>query len=144
MTSGRFMHDEWSVQRLLVLSATALIISACGASQPGAPTAPTVPPSTGDIPVTGSSQLGWDQTLSDSQELERLRFAVYVDDSLTRMDLPAASCAQPSSSQAVVSCVSPLPALIPGRHTLAMVAYDVENGLESGRSNALTVVFSSP
>jgi len=137
------MHDEWSVRRLLVLSATALIISACGASQPGAPTSPTVPPATGDIPVTGSSQLGWDQTLSDSQELARLRFAVYVDDALTRMDLPAASCAQPSS-QAVVSCVSPLPPLIPGRHTLAMVAYDVENGLESSRSNAVTVVFSSP
>ena len=137
------MHDDWSVRRILVLFATASIISACGAGQPGTPSSPSVPSSPGDIPITTSAQLGWDQSLSDSEELERLRFAVYVDDALTRTDLPSVSCAR-AASPTVVSCVSPVPPLIPGRHTLAMVAYNVENGLESSKSNVLTIVLSAP
>ena len=125
------------MRRILFLSAAALTLSACGGSQPSTPNT-SVPPSTGEITITGSERIGWDQQLSEGDELQRLRFAVYVDDASTRTELPSASCSQTQSG--VVSCLSPLPRLIPGRHALALVAYDVESGLESGRSNVLTVV----
>ena len=127
------------MRRILFLSlcAASLTVSACG-SQSSTPN-PSVPPSSGEITITGSERFGWDQHLSEGDELQRLRFAVYVDDASTRTELPAASCAQ-AGSALDVSCLSPLPRLIPGRHVLALVTYDVESGVESGRSNAITVV----
>jgi hypothetical protein len=126
------------IRRASLFVAAALTVSACEPSQSRTPSPPS-PSSPGEIAITGSERLGWDQRVSADDELQQLRFGVYVDEPSARTDLSSASCDEPASA-GVVSCSSPLPQLTVGRHTLALVSYYADTGMESGKSNVLTVV----
>jgi hypothetical protein len=100
---------------------------ACG----GDSSSPTGPSGASDAtPVRGTERMAWSQV----GDASRLRFRAYVDD--RAVDLPAATC-RASATQA--DCSSPLPPLSSGVHTIAVVNVTIASGIESERTNAITV-----
>jgi glucose/arabinose dehydrogenase len=107
----------------LAAVAVLMLATSCGGSQEPSP-APGV------ITVRGTERLGWSQV----GEVAALRFRAYVDD--RPVDLDAATC---DGSTPEAACISPLPPLTNGIHTIALVAVDRFSGLESERSVPITV-----
>lgn len=106
--------------------ATALVVlPACGGSE----TPPASQPGAG-ITVRGTEHLAWSQ----AGDVSDLRFRAFVDGQ--PVDLNGASC---DSATPQAACISALPALTDGVHTLALTAISRRSGLESAQSAPLTV-----
>jgi hypothetical protein len=67
-------------------------------------------------------------------DVSRLRFRAYVDDKA--VDLPGATC---TGSATQSDCSAPLPTLSNGVHTIAVVNVTIATGIESERTNSITV-----
>ncbi len=83
-------------------------------------------------------RLAWDQFAPSAGELRRYSFVLYVDGS--PVPLPGATCGALAAETLTASCLSPLPAMAPGQHTLEMATRVTENGvvIESARSAPIT------
>jgi glucose/arabinose dehydrogenase len=112
------------------LLAVAILALSCGGSSPAPPDG-TVP--AGTIPVRGSERLAWDQ----AGDVSDLRFLAYVDGQPASLDAAACDAAQAGPQGA--PCVSPLPPLSVGVHTIALSAVSRASGLESAQSQPITV-----
>jgi hypothetical protein len=112
-----------------------LSLAACdGKSPPSPPIVDT--PGTVET-VNGSERIGWDQRASDTVELATISYAAYVDGS--RVTLAGVACAS-TAATAGFPCTAPLPAMMPGTHTLELASFVNDGGvLESARSAALRV-----
>ena len=109
--------------------ATALLLASCGGSS-ASPDRPAPVP--GATIVYGSERLAWNQDGNTSS----LQFLAYVDDSPVALD---ASCA---TTPLPAQCSAPLPPLTTGVHRIAVAAVAAESavsGLESERSESITV-----
>jgi hypothetical protein len=104
----------------------ALVHAGCGGSSP----APGPTPVPGATIVRGTEHLAWSQ----SGDLTGLTFRAYIDDG--PVALTAATC---DTSTPDASCTSPLPPLTDGVHTIALTSVLATYGLESERSESLTV-----
>jgi len=89
--------------------------------------------------ITGRERLGWDQQAPDADELGQYSFALYVDG--LPVVLPDATCGVLAGEGPNAPCLSPLPALLPGQHTLELATRITRDGtvLESARSAPLVV-----
>ena len=80
--------------------------------------------------MRGTERLAWAQ----AGDVSRLRFRAYVDGAA--VDLTAATC---NSGSPEAECSSPLPTLTNGVHTIAVVNVTASSGVESERTNSITV-----
>jgi hypothetical protein len=109
----------------LALGLALLVQMSCSGSAPSEPN-----PGLDATIVQGTERLGWSQ----SGNVSGLTFRAYVDD--TPVTLMAATC---DTSMSDAACTSPLPPLANGVHTIALTSVLTSDGLESERSEALTV-----
>ncbi len=111
------------------------LVTACSGGRPE-------PPSTGggsnaaEIQISGDELLGWEQRASSDADLSGFRFFLYVDGN--RENLREASCGLLSSIQ-IATCISRLPPLTPGPHSIALSTASA-SGSESSPSAAIRVV----
>jgi len=119
-----------------------LAAAACGSSTKGSSPAPpgTTPPPGGDggNTVTGNERIGWDQDLLPGSSPSEYTYSWFVDD--VRSGSAVASCS--TQSDTTLTCSAPIPKLTAGTHQLRLTSIRTAAGasLESGKSDALTVV----
>ena len=94
-----------------------------------------MPPGT----INGTERLGWDQQAPDAEEFRDYSWALYVDG--VPVVLTSATCGELTGDGPTASCLSPLPPLTLGQHTLELTTRFTRYGtvLESVRSEALVV-----
>lgn len=115
---------------MLAISALSGCRGAEPAAEPSRPPEPAV--------VRPGVRLAWDQPILDGTTTDAYRFLLLVDG--TRTPLGAVECGGPPGPDGA-SCTAPLPALPPGRHSLAIVARTgAASGRESQPSATLVVV----
>lgn len=118
---------------LLFVGVSAALLAGCsGSSDPPSPD-PGGPPT-----IRGTERLGWDQVAADVDELNRFRYAIYVDGSRSQMaDVLCAATAAASG----FACSGRLPSMTPGVRTLELAAFvmDDDRLIESARSAPLQV-----
>jgi quinoprotein glucose dehydrogenase len=116
---------------------TALLVFALAAGCGGKsdPNSPDSGNAGGDR-ITGNERLGWNQSASSADELNRFRFVAYVDG--TRVELTGVQC---SEAGGTFQCASRLPPMTPGAHTIELASYTTDSGqrLEGPRSAPLRV-----
>jgi glucose/arabinose dehydrogenase len=108
--------------------------AACGGKgDPGS--SPNPGPGDGER-ITGNERLGWNQSASSNDELNRFRFVAYVDGN--RVELANVQCSPTGGS---FQCSSRMPSMTPGSHTLELASFINEGGqtLEGARSAPLRV-----
>jgi hypothetical protein len=91
--------------------------------------------------VSGDDRLVWEQALNGTDQLDTIKYALYVDG--VRTELTDVSCAMESPSGAML-CGVPMPDLTPGLHTLEINTFIVD-GLrlwQSPRSEPILVIRS--
>jgi hypothetical protein len=115
-------------RRLAILALTGCVVWPACSDDASSPTGPSG--TAGATPVRGTERMAWAQVGDTS----RLRFRAYVDD--RPVDLPGAIC---TGSATQADCGSPLPPLSNGVHTIAVVNVMIATGVESERTNAITV-----
>jgi len=123
----------WMLLACLLASCT----SACDREQsPPSQSPPSQPPPGA---ITGRERLGWDQQAPDADELGQYSFVLYVDG--LPVVLPSSTCGVLAGEGPNAPCSSPLPALLPGQHTLELATRITRDGtvLESARSAPLVV-----
>jgi glucose/arabinose dehydrogenase len=116
--------------------ALVLALAACSSPKATKPSAPAeLPPGS----INGTERLGWDQQAPDADEFRDYSWALYVDG--TPVVLTSATCGELAGDGPTASCLSPLPPLQPGQHTLELGTRFTRYGtvLESARSEALVV-----
>ena len=111
--------------RLGALLTIACCVSACGGDNKG---------SDGVI-LRGGERLAWDQIAESVQQLNAMRFRLYVDGNLSTLGAPTCSVV---ASSGKFECSGVLPAMSPGGHTLTLTS--VLGGVESRPSVELTVL----
>jgi glucose/arabinose dehydrogenase len=119
----------------LLIAAAVSTPQSCGTA--GSPSGSATP-----ITVTGTEHIAWDQSSPDGQVLT-YSYVAYVD--AVRQLLPGATCTPSSSDNTQASCLSPLPHMAAGSHTLqlAAVAGAAGVGAESPMSAPLNIVVTS-
>lgn len=119
---------------LLLVGVSAAVLAGCGGSSDPSPS----PDPGGPPAIRGTERLGWDQLAADVGELNRFRYAIYVDGARSEMaDTLCATVATPAG----FSCSGRLPSMAPGVRTLELAAFVMEGGqlIESARSAPLQV-----
>ncbi len=91
--------------------------------------------------ILGGERLGWDQQASTAEEASALRFVIYVDG--VPSEIAGATCGTTPGPRGF-ACSGPLPTMVPGRHSLQVVAKSSDGLLESAPSAPLSVVLSVP
>ena len=113
------------------LLAATLLLPAFGCGDGSSSSSP--PPVAGAIPVRGTERLWWVQ----AGEVSYYRFRAYVDGVAVLLD--AATCDATQAGPQGSPCVSPLPPLTTGVHTIALTASWGLTGPESAPSQPVTV-----
>lgn len=112
-------------------AALLVVLSSCGGSSPSpGGSSPAPSPVPGAVTVSGTERLAWSQPGDRSG----LQFVAYVNDRPVALAGAVCDAAIPEAQ-----CSAPLPPLTDGVHTIALAAQSGISGLESERSNAITV-----
>lgn len=131
-------------QEIALACLLACFTPACNrAPSPPSSSQPSQPPSESPpVVITGRERLGWDQQAPDADDLGQYSFVLYVDGS--PVVLLNATCGVLAGEGPNAPCSSPLPALLPGQHTLELGTRITRGGtvLESARSALLVVMVS--
>ncbi len=118
----------------LAVAGLAAAATSCG----GSPAAPSSPAPAGDVTISGSERIGWDQPTGSASTAQALTYWMYVDGNRVRLSGSQCSSAADASG---FPCSAQLPSLSPGRHVLELSAsLDADGTAEGPRSPPITVV----
>jgi len=104
------------------------------------PQAPSTPPSTTGLRVTGTEKIVWEQVANDQNQLARYHYIAYVDD--MPVDLGVAKCV--ASATRSFSCSVALPQLQPGPHRLQLAVEEIGGQRRRSPKSGLVLIDMVP
>ena len=122
---------------VLVVVSAAVSLESCGEPADTSRSQAAGGPAQDAAPLTGNERFGWTES---ADSVAGYHFAVYADGA--RIELPGAACRPVVSGHA--ECDAPLPHLEPGRHTLEVVSWVLQDGrvVESAKAPPIVVVIA--